>query len=100
LNIMPSLPNVSMALVIAGMFRQFGALGGHQFVEFLFRHQLIHAARGTLQLGFRNLAALGRKGGPGGFLLGFGFGWHDILQCFEKVNANRTRYWDGGSFFR
>jgi hypothetical protein len=79
LNIKPSFPSVSMVLVIAGVFRQLGAVDGCQLVELLFRHGLVHLARGALQLGFGNLAALCRKGGPGGFLLGFGFGWHHIL---------------------
>lgn len=52
--------------------------GGHVF-EFLLGHGLVHLFRGALEFGFGRLAALGGEGRAGGFLLGFGLGFHGTL---------------------
>src|SRR5215212_7099621 len=64
-------------LLLLGRARRFAlALGRGHLVELLLAHGLRHLLRRAPELALRRVAALGRQGGSGGFLLGLRFCWH------------------------
>src|SRR5476649_2351811 len=90
--------NFSIAIDV---IRQLRTLGTRQVIELLFRHGFKHFARCADQPKFWYLAAFGREGCAGGFLLGLGLGRHCKLL---RLYINRTQMVLKGShcgaFFR
>src|SRR5687768_13854848 len=62
------------------------APGRRELLELLLAHRFDHLARGALELALRRVAALGRQGGTGGFLLGGGLGRH-VPVSFRTENG-------------
>src|SRR5690606_152161 len=64
------------------------ALGFGEFLELFFAHGFVHFARSALEFALFHLAALGRKGGAGGLLLGLGGGRHGVSPLLlNKANV-------------
>src|SRR5690606_2403255 len=75
---------------VLGFARAFGA--GH-LLQLLLAHGFGHRFGRALELGFRRVAALGRQGGAGGFLLGLGLGGHRDLPGFcPRTPAGPARF--------
>src|SRR5439155_24149557 len=67
------------------------ALGMGHLLKLFLAHRRDHRFRCALELALGRVAALGRQGGAGSFLLGSGFGWHVRSPQLLRIKRSEER---------